>query len=344
MSIYFILLGMVVFVYLIPIKIRAKILSIGIILVVFSGFREGVGTDFNMYKNIFYNINKLDGYYFGDLERGYILLNKTLHGINPNHRILFIGTSAIIIGLILNSVYNYSKKYLLSIVLFICMGYFHSGFNGIRQHLALAIFVYSIRFIANKKIFKYVICIFIASLFHKTSLMMIPLYFINRIQFKTKSFLLTTIPILMIGLAYDFIIKYIVILSPYYYEKYLNTDYFKVGIGGTTNYIYILSLLIVYIISILMYNKISLEYKDVKIFIIIAGISLMFMILGLKSLLFFRISLYFSISFIFLIPMILDSINIKLRLAIYPIFTMWILFFYSTTLFYRDGVIPYIWK
>lgn len=344
MEVYFGLIIVVLLIYLVPSKRVTKIYFIALILILFSGLRECVGTDFNMYKNIFYNLNNLENYYLGEIEKGYVLLNKVLYSINQHHRILFIGTSAMIVGLIFNCIYKYSKNYLLSILLFIGMGYYHSSFNGIRQYIALAIFVYSIRFIINKNFKKYVICIFIAILFHNTAVMMLPIYFINRIRFNKKRFLLTIIPILLIGFSYKFIISNLNILSPHYYQKYLNNKYLSLGVGGITNYIYIISFIVIYIISILRYNSIIVKYENVRIFIILCGISISFMLLGLKSLLFFRISLYFSIFYIFLIPMIIDTLNIKLRLAIYPIGIVWLFYFYTTTLLYRDGAIPYIWN
>lgn len=347
MEAYFILISIVLLIYLIPSKRVTKLYLIAIILILFSGLRENVGTDFKMYKNLFYNLNNLnnvESYYFGDIEKGYILFNKILYSINSHHRILFIGTSVVIIGLIFNCIYKYNKNYLLSILLFIGMGYYHSSFNGIRQYMALVIFVYSIRFIINKNIKKYIICIFIACLFHKTVVMMLPIYFINKIRFNKKRFLLTIIPILLIGFSYEFIVNNLSIISNYYFQKYLNSEYLYSGIGGISNYIYIMSFIVIYIVSILRYSSIVVKYENVKIFIILCGISIVFMLLGLKSLLFFRVSLYFSIFYIFLIPMILDTLNIKLRLAIYPIGTIWFLYFFVTTLLHRDGAIPYIWN
>lgn len=345
MEAYFVLVAVVILIYLVPIKKSTKVIIISLVLIVFSGFREGVGTDFNMYKNIFYNIDNLDGYYLGEIETGYILLNKFIYSMYSDHRLLFIITSTVIIGLICISIMRYSKNYLLSILLFICLGYLHSSFNGVRQYIALAIFIYSIRFIINKKVKSYLIFILVASLFHKTILITLPLYFINKIKFNKKVFILSIIPIMLIGVFYEPIMNNFSMISPFYYEKYMKTMYLSqnTGIGGRSSYIYIASYICVYILSIFRYEKIVYKYKDCIIFIILCGISIPFMILGLKNQLFFRLSLYFSVNFIFLIPMLLDSFSKNIRLIIYHPFIMWVVFFYYTTLMNRDGVIPYIW-
>ena len=50
--------------------------------------------------------------------------------------------------------------------------------NGIRQTLAACIFVFSVQFIRNRNFFKYLITILLASLIHKTAILLLIFYFI----------------------------------------------------------------------------------------------------------------------------------------------------------------------
>lgn len=63
--------------------------------------------------------------------------------------------------------------------------YYSFGFNRIRQYLAISIFLYSFKFIENKNLKKYLLMIFIGSLFHKIILFCLPLYFILNLKLKT---------------------------------------------------------------------------------------------------------------------------------------------------------------
>ncbi|MEM8861200.1 MAG: EpsG family protein, partial [Chloroflexota bacterium] len=64
-------------------------------------------------------------------------------------------------------------------VLFTCMLY-AASLNGIRQYLAAAIFLYSCRFIVERKLLPYLILIFISFLVHKSAVLLVPIYFLHR--------------------------------------------------------------------------------------------------------------------------------------------------------------------
>lgn len=70
------------------------------------------------------------------------------------------------------------ERYLMPyIAISLMMGqYFIHWMNGIRQDLAGCVFFYSVTFIAGKKLFKYILCCIIAFGFHKSALLLLPLY------------------------------------------------------------------------------------------------------------------------------------------------------------------------
>ena len=70
------------------------------------------------------------------------------------------------------------ERYLMPyIAISLMMGqYFIHWMNGIRQDLAGCIFFYSISFISERKLFKYILCCVIAFGFHKSAVLLLPLY------------------------------------------------------------------------------------------------------------------------------------------------------------------------
>lgn len=343
MKIYFFIILILLTLYKIPLKKNIKLILIFLILTFIAGFRDSVGTDYNLYKNIFYNLNQINSVYSGDIEQGYIILNKVIYNLFPNHAMIFIITSGIIIGLFLKSILDYSINYSYSIILFIMLGYYHSSFNGIRQYIAISIFMYSLRYIWNKNIIPYTLCIIVSSMFHKSALILLPFYFYLNLNLNRKKYTIILIIFSAIGIFSDFIIyKLIPIISPYYFNKYINTIYLGNGLGGITNNIYILSFIVVIIVAIIQKNKIINIDKKSNVFLNLCIVSIPLMMLGTKSLLLFRVSLYFSIYFIFLIPVVFKSLNTKMKMCTYHILIAWIFFFYITTLLGRDGAIPYM--
>lgn len=80
---------------------------------------------------------------------------------------------------------SYKFSYLLPLMLYFAVtnGHYFWSLLGIRQSIAIALFFYSIKFIIEKKITYYAIFIIIASLFHTSALILLPIYFLNRINF-----------------------------------------------------------------------------------------------------------------------------------------------------------------
>lgn len=77
--------------------------------------------------------------------------------------------------------FDENKKHLIAWgIFFFLSDYLAFSLNCVRQAVALTIVLYSYQYIVQKSIWKYIICIVLASLFHKSALMCIPLYYINR--------------------------------------------------------------------------------------------------------------------------------------------------------------------
>ncbi len=79
--------------------------------------------------------------------------------------------------------YNYSANYAFSVYIFFTMGIFVSTFNGIRQYIAVGLILLGSKYLFSPKkhdFWKLLVLVFIASLFHNSALIMIPVYFLCR--------------------------------------------------------------------------------------------------------------------------------------------------------------------
>lgn len=152
-----------------------------LILIVLSfliGFRYEVGVDWEGYVNDYFKITSSPGFSYFDqyYELGYYTLNWLVGILNLGYQWVFF-TMALI------SWYFYFKsvpKYIIPLFTFFLFAdeYFFWGMNGVRQFAAIAIWVFSIKLIINRNLKLFLLSVFGASLFHASSIILIPLYFV----------------------------------------------------------------------------------------------------------------------------------------------------------------------
>jgi len=138
------------------------------------GFRNEVGVDWLGYKDIFYDISANIATY--EVEYGYFLINKYVAVLGGSSSIMFFIIALISWYFIFLSVPN--RLLPLTIFFLFADEMFFWSMNGVRQFVAICIFLYSIRFIITRSLLNYFIFISIAILFHNSAIILLPLYFV----------------------------------------------------------------------------------------------------------------------------------------------------------------------
>lgn len=171
-------------------------------------------------------INKDHGFYFCSA------VLKCIIGFRP---VVYFGIIACIqLWLMLRCARKYSVSLLTALFIFVASTDFLSWMqNGIRQFLAACIIFGCSRFIFEKKYIRAIIAVVIASFFHKSALLMIPVIFIVQGEPWNKS----TVAVLMISLlAVFFVDRFTNLLDDLLTEtQYTNvvTDFLTSGDNGT---------------------------------------------------------------------------------------------------------------
>lgn len=157
------------------------------VLIFVAGFRYYVGTDFGAYygeylrfANSFWeSLKNLD-------EPGYGLVALISLKLNLGGEGAIFIAAALTNIIFLITIYKNTDMLLPATLLYIFLGCWHGAFNGVRQYLAAAIVFAGLRFIKERKFWKYALVIFIAFLFHSSAILMIFPYFIayNKISFR----------------------------------------------------------------------------------------------------------------------------------------------------------------
>lgn len=154
-----------------------------LIFSVFSGIRWQVGVDHLNYLEGYKTLQTGGTFLNRDIEFGFYFISNFFVQINA-HFVLYFAFWAFLQLFFVYYAFK-DERYLLPYLglLIIFSGEYLSWMNGIRQMLAATMFVYSIQFIKDRKLFKYIITIFIASLFHKSAIALIVFYFIPQKDF-----------------------------------------------------------------------------------------------------------------------------------------------------------------
>jgi hypothetical protein len=151
--------------------IRFEVLFPIFFFAVVLGMRYNVGDDYLAYLNTFRTGEGIDRYEWAFRWFTILLRRQDIH-----FAIYFS-----IIALIQVFFFFYAfrdERYLYPYFSFLLFtgGYFLGWMNGMRQDIAACIFIFAIRYLDQKKLFKYTIWCLIAFLFHKTAILLILLY------------------------------------------------------------------------------------------------------------------------------------------------------------------------
>lgn len=303
------------------------------ILFIFSAIRFDIGSDFRWYYNLAVKNNYLEYNFFISakevIEKAKILneidlwflwqylriefFNKILYRIVwylEFPQLIVIFYSFIILffikkGLEDKRIYNYNSW----IFFYTFPLFYFQTLTIMRQWCAIAIIFYSYKYIENKKIFKFIICVIVASLFHETAIFLIIIYFLQYVIIDKKIHLL----IFLLSFFSLKIIKSVFLLNLPVISKY--KVYFLTSLGEGGKVIYYLVILLYLGILIISYldnnfyikNRLIITYVCIGCFIYISVIDLGH--LGP------RMSQFFLIFIIYIFDDIERSLKNKLKIA-----------------------------
>ena len=145
------------------------------LLIFQDGFRWETGTDWKPYLKYFLQDPEYSWFAF---EPGYDLLNVIIRAVFNNYTVFLVAHALIIYTLYFKAIIKLTDLPIVTILVFYSLMIGYMGMN--RQHIALAICLYSIIFILNKEKYKFLIAILIAVMFHFSALLFLLCYPLNR--------------------------------------------------------------------------------------------------------------------------------------------------------------------
>lgn len=112
---------------------------------------------------------------------------------------IFVITNFLIVTILFFYIRQQSSNIPLSIFIFMAGGFFAFSLSGMRQSIGIVIALYSLKYIKQQKLLRYITGIVIAGFFHTSALIFLPIYFIHKIRI--NPFVIFMIMILIRGYA-----------------------------------------------------------------------------------------------------------------------------------------------
>lgn len=168
-----------------------------LLIIVAVGFRIDVGADYPIYRTLFSGFALYTTY--GDvfdkamfrenaeqIEWIFVLLNKLIFDFGMPFYIVTFVMAVITVTLKFTTIYKNVAYPALAILFYFMPIMFFEDSGQMRQGLGIAVCVASFKFIKERKLFMFLLCMYIALGFHKTSIVFIPAYWLVKIPLNSR--------------------------------------------------------------------------------------------------------------------------------------------------------------
>ncbi|MEF2154766.1 EpsG family protein [Luteimonas sp. FXH3W] len=147
-----------------------------LVLLLFLGPRYSYGNDYWSYFDVYHDSYRLLSSPYNQIEKGWLWLNILMQPFG--YRGLIIGTSVVYLAAIFFFILREAPQRYVWLSFFLLLvepSNFLVHLSAMRQAFAIMIFVVAVQFLASKKLVLFLLCVFLASLFHRSALAMLPL-------------------------------------------------------------------------------------------------------------------------------------------------------------------------
>lgn len=281
---------------------RLYLVGIFVLLFLCSVLRFDIGNDYRQYTQTAHEAF-VDGYVVTEI--GFNWLVKVLYTLagGEYYELVFAVFAFVTLYIFLKAFYEQSEDFAMTYFLFMSLGLYFQTYNTVRYYLALAIALYAVRYVVNKDFIKFVFWILLAALFHKSVLLVIPVYWMASYAWKKWMILTGLVLSAACLLGKGIILKIALMLYP----SYENTIYLE---GGTSPISILRGVLV--LVLYLWYRKRYPQEPEDRELLCYAQLNL----LSVVTCVFFfflpvitRIAYYFSVVQLLMIPRIICGIE-----------------------------------
>ncbi|MBO4678447.1 MAG: EpsG family protein [Lachnospiraceae bacterium] len=284
---------------------KTLVFAVFFVLFALSALRIGIGNDYWEYRDQFLYIAGWEKTV--SFEAGFqysVRLMQWLFG-KDNYRTSFALFAFLTCGFAIKGIYDNAEWFFYSLFLFMANGFYFMSFSNVRYYFVFAVVIYAMKYLFERRFVPFILWICVAALFHKTVLVVIPIFLVAYFLKWTKK----TVWMIPVASAVLFFgskpIRWLVFKFYPYYEGDALYD------TGRVSYMNILKCAAVLVLCLIFYKKaIKGNEKAETLFNLNLFALLLYSFCSYIPEL-TRICYYMVLGHIFLIPMVLLSIEDK---------------------------------
>jgi hypothetical protein len=321
------------------------------VIFIFLAIRYGYGNDYMEYLRYFIEVNRnvygfsdylSNLFYYGDytgerdIEKGWLFLSHLFQPLG------FFAMVAVLSGIYCYAYYKIINEYVppayywLSVFIFV---FDPSNLliqaSAMRQTAGIIIFIFAFYYLLNKNVLRYGVNVYLATLFHNSSIVLFPVYYLVKLYKKiTIQNSVIVIILYVIFILFSFwLLPYIYIFNADYLGKYSGYEDSKNALNSGMGMVFMGLILIAFLYTGARERSASL------LFIKLAIIAILISAIGTGNVMISRIGYYFGFSLIVAIPIMVYNIkNNLLKPGIMISYMLlkfygWYNFFYSPVWF-----------
>lgn len=235
------------------------------------------------------------------MERGFALLLKIFSLLGLKFRSFLIVNALFISIMFYRGIQKYSPSIILSTLLFLLI-LNNQSIYVIRQYIVVAVFFYSLKWIVERKMWKYIAACILCFFIHQSSIILIPVFFLYHIDIK-KFLCIMLIMVVLLKVFLKIVVSYFV-SSLVGYGTYANFE----GFGGQNPMGFYIG--VVYLLMYVLFLKEKIYKEGInRLLFICAVLNCILLYFGIGLDFAARLSIYFSALNILLVPIMLDYVK-----------------------------------
>jgi len=163
------------------------------------------GTDWGAYVGLFENVDNV--FYLLAFEPGFYYLNYFVAAVSDNYTIVLVIQALIIYSLHFYIFRKYSLQPFVSLMIW--FGFYMGSIFFVRFNVAVALTLFSFVFIEERKFWKFLLCVILAFLFHRSAILFIPAYFLYNKTFTRKQILMGMLLSFFLSIIFEIGLKFL---------------------------------------------------------------------------------------------------------------------------------------
>lgn len=207
---------------------------------------------------------------------------------------------------------KYSSDVTSSLLLYIFILRFFSGYNGMRQAIAASVVIYAYYdFLLEKKYKKFILLMICAFGFHSSVLLAVPFILISTLDLRNRIVRWSSLSLIVLYVfvwqIWPFIIRFFEMIG----QAKMAADYAEVAVDNGSGLLRFIVAMLPFLLGYLCRNVLYDEYDRVDNELILSLFAGLFMLLSMRYWIFARVSDFFAIGQVMLLPKLKSALSPK---------------------------------